>query len=185
MGKNVSKSSFARANQDRDYSIFEEFTFYLVNEVQRNSFIDTFKLDGNVCAFDSTTIDLCLAVFWWEKFRKKKGEVKVHTLHDVETQIPTFFHITTASTHDFNAMSEIPYVTDSYYILDRAHNMFSQLLSINQIVAYFVIRAKKNVQYIRSSLPCGNFQEQSFRLRLLRQDLFGFRFHRFVTDSKR
>ena len=147
MGKNVSKSSLARANQDRDYRIFEEYAFYLVSEVQKKSFVDIFKLDGNVYAFDSTTIDLCLAVFWWAKFRKKKGGIKVHTLYDVETQIPTFFHITTASTHDSKAMSEIPYETGSYYIFDRAYNKFSQLFSIHQIGAYFVIRAKKNVQY--------------------------------------
>ena len=146
IGKNVSKSSLARANQDRDYRIFEEYAFYLVSEVQKKSFVDIFKLDGNVYAFDSTTIDLCLAVFWWAKFRKKKGGIKVHTLYDVETQIPTFFHITTTSTHDSKAMSEIPYETGSYYIFDRAYNKFSQLFSINQIGAYFVVRAKKNLQ---------------------------------------
>ena len=70
----------------------------------------------------STTIDLCLEVFWWAKFRKKKGGIKVHTLYDVEIQIPTFFHITTASTHDSKAMSEIPYEIGSYYIFDRAYN---------------------------------------------------------------
>lgn len=117
MGKNVSKSSLARANQDRDYRIFEEYAFYLVSEVRKKCSIDIFKLDGNVYAFDSTTIDLCLEVFWWAKFRKKKGGIKVHTLYDVETQIPTFFHITTASTHDYKTMSEIPYETGSYYIL--------------------------------------------------------------------
>ena len=147
MGKNVSKSSLARANQDRDYRIFEEFAFYLVSEVQSKSCVDIFKLDGNIYAFDSTTIDLCLAVFWWAKFRKKKGGIKIHTLYDVETQIPTFFHITTASTHDSKAMNEIPYETGSYYIFDRAYNKFSQLFSINQIGAYFVVRAKKNLQY--------------------------------------
>ena len=146
MGKYVSKSSLARANQDRDYRIFEEFAFYLVSEVQSKSCVDIFKLDGNVYAFDSTTIDLCLAVFWWAKFRKKKGGIKVHALYDVETQIPTFFHITTASTHDSKAMNEIPYETGSYYIFDRAYNKFSQLFSINQIGAYFVVRAKKNLQ---------------------------------------
>ena len=117
MGRNVSKSSLARANQDRDYRIFEEYAFYLVSEVQKKCSIDIFKLDGNVYAFDSTTIDLCLEVFWWAKFRKKKGGIKVHTLYDVETQIPTFSHITTASTHDSKAMSEIPYEIGSYYIL--------------------------------------------------------------------
>ena len=76
LGKNVSKSSLARANQDRDYRIFEEFAYYLVNIVKQKSSIDIFQLNGNVYAFDSTTIDLCLSVFWWAKFRKRKGGIK-------------------------------------------------------------------------------------------------------------
>ena len=108
MGKNVSKSSLARANQDRDYHIFEEYTYYLISEARQKRVNHIFKLGGNVYAFDSTTIDLCLSVFWWAKFRKKKGGIKVHTLYDVGTQIPAFFHITEASIHDSKAMIEIP-----------------------------------------------------------------------------
>jgi hypothetical protein len=147
MGKNVSKSSLARANQDRDCRIFEEFACYLVNEARQKRATNIFKLDGNIYAFDSTTIDLCLSVFWWAKFRKKKGGIKVHTLYDVETQIPTFFHITNASVHDSKAMNEIPYESGSYYIFDRAYNNFKMLYKIHQIGAFFVIRAKKNIQY--------------------------------------
>ena len=97
MGKNVSESSLARANQDRDYHIFEEYAYYLVSEARQKCADHIFRLGGNVYAFDSTTIDLCLSVFWWAKFRKKKGGIKVHTLYDVETQIPAFFHIMEAS----------------------------------------------------------------------------------------
>ena len=147
MGKNVSKSSLSRANQDRDYRIFEEYAYSLVNEAQQKRKTDIFKLSGNIYAFDSTTIDLCLAVFWWAKFRKKKGGIKVHTLYDVETQIPTFFHITEASVHDSKVMKEIPYETGSYYIFDRAYNNFKMLYRIHQVGAYFVVRAKKNIQY--------------------------------------
>ena len=147
MGKNVSKSSLARANQDRDYHIFEEFAYYLVNEAREKRVYDIFKLGGNVYAFDSTTIDLCLSVFWWAKFRKKKGGIKVHTLYDVETQIPAFFHITEASVHDSTEMKEIPYESGSYYIFDRAYNHFKMLYKIHQIGAFFVVRAKKNLQY--------------------------------------
>jgi hypothetical protein len=147
MGKNVSKSSLARANQDRDYHIFEEFAYFLVNEALEKRTTDIFKLGGNVYAFDSTTIDLCLSVFWWAKFRKKKGGIKVHTLYDVETQIPAFFHITEASVHDSKAMNEIPYESGSYYIFDRAYNNFKMLYKIHQIGAFFVLRAKKNLQY--------------------------------------
>ena len=147
MGKNVSKSSLARANQDRDYHIFEAYAYFLVIEAQQKRKTDIFKLGANVYAFDSTTIDLCLAVFWWAKFRKKKGGIKIHTLYDVETQIPTFFHITEASVHDSKVMNEIPYESGSYYIFDRAYNNFKMLYRIHQIQAYFVIRAKKNLQY--------------------------------------
>lgn len=149
MGRNVSRSSLARANQDRDYHIFEEYAYYLVNEARQKRVTDIFKLGGNVYvyAFDSTTIDLCLSVFWWAKFRKKKGGIKVHTLYDVETQIPAFFHITEASVHDSKVMNEIPYESGSYYIFDRAYNNFKMLYRIHQIGAYFVVRAKKNLQY--------------------------------------
>ena len=147
MGKNVSKSSLARANQDRDYHIFEDYAYYLVNEARQKRVSNIFNLDGNVYAFDSTTIDLCLSVFWWAKFRKKKGGIKVHTLYDVETQIPTFFHITEASVHDSKIMKEIPYESGSYYVFDRAYNNFKMLYKIQQIGAYFVVRAKKNLQY--------------------------------------
>ena len=147
LGKNVSKSSLARANQDRDYRIFEEFAYFLVNEARQKRTIDIFKLGGNVYAFDSTTIDLCLNVFWWAKFRKKKGGIKVCTLYDVETQIPAFFHITTASVHDSKAMDKIPYESGAYYIFDRAYNNFKMLYRIHQIETFFVVRAKKNLQY--------------------------------------
>ena len=120
---------------------------YLVNEARQKRVSDIFRLDGNVYAFDSTTIDLCLSVFWWAKFRKKKGGIKVHTLYDVETQIPAFFHITEASVHDSTAMKEIPYESGSYYIFDRAYNHFKMLYKIHHIGAFFVVRAKKNLQF--------------------------------------
>jgi len=147
MGKNVSRSSLAKANQDRDYHIFEGYAYYLVNRARETRATKIFELGGNVYAFDSTTIDLCLSVFWWAKFRRRKGGIKVHTLYDVETQIPAFFHITEASVHDSKAMKEIPYESGSYYIFDRAYNNFKMLYKIHQIGAYFVIRAKTNLQY--------------------------------------
>ncbi len=125
MGKNISKTNLAYANQTRDCRIFEEFAYYMISEAREKRKTKIFDLAGNVYAFDSTTIDLCLAVFWWAKFRKKKGGVKIHTLYDVETQIPAFFHITTASVHDMNAMDTIPYEQGSYYIFDRGYNDFN------------------------------------------------------------
>ena len=168
MGRNVSRSSLARANGDRDYHIFEAYAYYLVNEARQKRVTDIFKLGGNVYAFDSTTIDLCLSVFWWAKFRKKKGGIKVHTLYDVETQIPAFFHITEASVHDSKVMIEIPYEPSSYYIFDRAYNNFKMLYRIHQIGAYFVIRAKKNLQYMpikwKHRLPKNVFSDMTIGL---------------------
>ena len=145
-GKHVSKTNLAYANSNRDYRIFEEYAYYLIAEARKKRATDIFQLGGNVYAFDSTTIDLCLSVFWWAKFRKHKGGIKVHTLYDVETQVPAFFHITEAAVHDSKVMSVIPYETGSYYVFDRGYNDFKQLYRIEEIGSYFVIRAKKNLQ---------------------------------------
>ena len=147
LGRNVTKSNLAKANQNRDYKIFEEFAYYLVEEARKKRAVNIFKLDGNVYAFDSTTIDLCLNVFWWAKFRRHKGGIKMHTLYDIETQVPAFFHITNAKVHDSNAMDVIPYEAGSYYIFDRGYNDFKRLFKIETIESYFVIRAKKNLQF--------------------------------------
>ena len=147
LGKYVTRSNLAKANQNRDYRIFEAFAYYMVEQARTKRKTDIFKLGGSIYAFDSTTIDLCLNVFWWAKFRKKKGGIKVHTLYDVETQIPAFFHITTASVHDSKAMDEIPYETGAYYIFDRAYNSFKSLFRIESIGSYFVVRAKSNLQF--------------------------------------
>ncbi len=146
LGRNISKTNLAYANQNRDYRIFEEFAYYLISEARDKRKTNIFNIGGSVYAFDSTTIDLCLSVFWWAKFRKKKGGIKVHTLYDVETQIPAFIHITNASVHDSKTMSEIPYEQGSYYVFDRAYNNFKELYHITLIDAYFVVRAKKNLQ---------------------------------------
>lgn len=146
-GKGVTRSNLSKANQERDYHIFEEFAYFVVNEAREKRVTDIFNLDGNVYAFDSTTIDLCLNVFWWARFRKHKGGIKIHTLYDIETQIPAFFHITEAKVNDVNAMDEIPYESGSYYIFDRGYNDYKRLYTIHQIGAFFVIRAKTNLHY--------------------------------------
>lgn len=105
------------------------------------------RLSSFSTGISSTTIDLCLNVFWWAKFRKRKGGIKIHTLFDVETQIPKFFHITEASVHDVRAMDEIPYESNAYYIFDRAYNDFKRLYTINCMEAKFVVRAKTNLRY--------------------------------------
>jgi transposase DDE domain len=148
LGRNpIAKTTLATANQNRDYRIFEEFAFYMMEQARQKRAADIFKLGGKVYAFDSTTIPLCLSVFWWAKFRKKKGGFKAHVLYDIEAQVPGFYHITTASVHDSKAMQEIPYETGAYYIFDRGYNNFKELYRILRLESFFVVRAKTNLQY--------------------------------------
>ena len=143
MGKHITRSNLAKANENRNFRIFEDFAYRMIDEARRRRVTDIFKLDGNVYAFDSTTIDLCLSVFEWAKFRTTKGGVKVHTMYDVET----FVHITPAAVHDVKAMDVIPYEPGSFYIFDRGYNDFKRLYRINVLKSFFVIRAKGNLKY--------------------------------------
>lgn len=143
----IAKTTFATANQNRDYRIFEEFAFFMMEEARSKRAVDIFKLKGHVYAFDSTTIPLCLSVFFWAKFRKKKCGVKVHFLYDLEAQVPAYYHITTASVYDSMAMSGIPFESGSYYVFDRGYNAFAKLYHIHKVESFFVVRAKKNLQF--------------------------------------
>ena len=145
--KPIAKTTLATANQNRDFRIFEEFAFYMMTQAREKRATDIFKLGGKVYAFDSTTIPLCLSVFWWAKFRKKKGGVKAHVLYDLEAQVPAFYHITTASVYDSKAMPEIPYETGVYYVFDRGYNNFGEQYRIQRMEPFFVVRAKSNLQY--------------------------------------
>jgi len=151
LGSSVNLPTLARANIRRNYRIYEEFAYHLIDYARRVCACNDFevKVDGNVYAFDSTTIDLCLSLFWWAEFRKAKGGIKMHTLYDVKTQIPSFVHITTASVNDVNAMDFIPYERGSYYIFDRGYNDFERLYRIQMLEAYFVLRAKDNLKFNR------------------------------------
>ena len=148
IGRNpIAKTTFASANQNRDYRIFEDFAFFMMEQARKKQATDIFKLKGHVYAFDSTTIPLCLSIFWWAKFRKKKGGVKTHVLYDLETQVPAYFHISTASVHDSKAMKYIPYEPGSYYVFDRGYNAFKELYKIHLHESFFVVRAKKNLRF--------------------------------------
>lgn len=119
LGKSVTQSNLAKANESRDYRIFEELAYYLIGTARKKLLNDDFEVKGKVYAFYSTTIDLCLNVFWWASFRKTKGGIKIHTLYDITTQIPPFVHITDAKMHDVKAMDLIAYEIGAYYIFDR------------------------------------------------------------------
>lgn len=131
-GKNVSRSNLSKANEGRNYKIFEDFANHLISLAQSKNSNDAFEIKGNIYAFDSSTIDLCLSVFWWAHFRKTKAGIKLHTLLDVNTQIPVFIHITEANIHDVNAMDVINYERFAYYIFDRAYVDFERLIKLQQ-----------------------------------------------------
>lgn len=151
VGKTVTRSNLSKANEHRDYRIFENFAYYMIAEARRKRAGDVVGVEAYIYAFDSTTIALCLSLFDWAKFRKKKGGIKVHTLFDIIAGVATFVHITEAKVHDMNAMDEILYGVGSFYIFDRGYNDYSRLYTIHRIGATFILRAKNNVKYKRLS----------------------------------
>jgi transposase len=152
MGTGLSKSNLAYVNENRDWRIFADFSNTLIAEAKilcrdNSDVLRTIK--GNVYAIDSSTVDLCLNIFWWAKFRKEKGAVKLHTQFDVKANVPTFIDITNGLTHDVNFLDKIIYEAGAFYIADKAYIDFERLYVIHQAEAFFVTRAKDNMNYRR------------------------------------
>ena len=136
----------------RDYRIYESFASILVVQVQKLAIPEmTFDLsiDAPVYAIDATVIDLCLNVFWWGKFRKHKAAVKLHTMLDVRTNIPTFIYITSGAVHEVNALDHLPIEAGSYYVMDKAYIDFGRLYRMHRAGAFFIMRAKENFKFVR------------------------------------
>jgi hypothetical protein len=150
-GQTVTRRNLGKANEKRSYKIFEEFAYVLIDQARKSSYKSDFEIevDGNVYALDSTTIDLCLSVFWWAEFRKHKGGIKLHTLFDVKTSIPSFLYISNASVHDVNILDLIPYEMGSFYVVDKGYIDFSRLHKIHTQGSFFVTRAKSNMRFKR------------------------------------
>lgn len=147
----VSKSTLADANESRDWRIYAELAQSLIATARELYKEETFieDLDETVYALDSTTIDLCLSVFPWATFRKRKAAIKLHTLLDLKGNIPTFIHISDGKLHDVNALDLLPLEVGAYYVMDRGYLDFERLNEFNQVPAYFVTRAKSNTKYKR------------------------------------
>lgn len=147
-GKSISLSNLSKANEVREIRIFEDLANLMIKTARdKRSGKKDFFLDGNIYAFDSSTISLCLNTFWWTKLHHNKGGVKLHTLFDVKTDIPAFNIITDASIHDSKVMSMIPYELGSYYIFDRAYMDTKKLYDIHQSHSFFVVREKRKSKY--------------------------------------
>jgi hypothetical protein len=149
LGKSVTRSNLSKSNERRNYRIFEDFAYHLITIARKKRTNKDFEIKGKVYAFDSSTIDLCLSVFWWATFRKKKAGIKLHTLYDITTQIPAFIHITEATVNDVNVMDVIPYEAEAYYVFDRGYIDYARLYRITLHQAWFVIRAKSNLKFNR------------------------------------
>ncbi len=150
-GPTLSRRNLGKANEKRNFKIFEEFAYILIHEARKSCYQNDFEIevDGNVYALDSSTIDLCLSVFWWAEFRKNKGGIKFHTLYDVKTSIPSYIYISKASLHDVKVLDLIPYETGSFYVVDKAYVDFSRLHKVHTQGSYFVTRAKDNMRFRR------------------------------------
>jgi hypothetical protein len=148
---NVSRSTLADANEKRDWRIYADFAQSLIHTARR-LYVDEdlgLELDATVYALDSTTIDLCLSVFPWAQFRKTKAAVKLHTLLDLRGNIPSFIHISDGKLHDVNVLDLLLPEPGAFYVMDRAYTDFERLYQLQQESAFFVIRAKSNLQFRR------------------------------------
>ena len=147
----VSRSTLADANENRDWRIYADFALVLINTARELYSGDEFgvELDQTVYALDSSTIDLCLTLFPWARFRKTKAGIKLHTLLDLRGSIPSFIHITDAKCHDVKVLDQLVPEPGSIYVMDRAYLDFERLYLLNQCMAFFVIRSKTNTQIQR------------------------------------
>ena len=144
---NISRTNLSRSNETRDWKIFARFANHLIQEALSLYAKDDLiykELDNSLYALDSTTIDLCLSLFPWAKFRKNKSAVKLHTLLDIRTSISTFIYITSGNVHDVNVLDIIPIETSAIYVIDKGYVDFERLFTLKNNNAFFITRAKKN-----------------------------------------
>lgn len=147
----ISRNTIAHANETRDWRIYADFAQVLIEKARKMYAGDAFglELEQTVYALDSTTIDLCLAVFPWAKFRRRKGAIKLHTLMDLRGNIPVIISITHGKTHDVSILDDLPIEIGAIYIMDRAYTDFARLNRIHESMAFFLTRAKSNLAFKR------------------------------------
>ena len=150
IGKPFNKSTIARANGSRDWRIFRDFAYKLIEQAKvlcsEDNHLDV-KLKGRIYALDATVVDLCLSVFWWARFRTTKSALKINTLLDLKTSIPEFILISEGSVHEVKILDSIIIESGSYLVMDKAYVDFARLWKLTRDRITFVIRAKENMQY--------------------------------------
>jgi hypothetical protein len=145
----VKRSTLADANERRDWRLFADFAQVLIRQARplyARDPLDIGDLDAMVYAMDSTTIDLCLALFDWAPFRSTKAAIKLHTVIDLHGSIPSFIHISDGKMHDVNALDLLSYERGAYYVLDRGYVDFERLHTLHSAGSFFVTRAKRGMQ---------------------------------------
>jgi len=144
----VSRSTLAEANEMRDWRIYADFAHHLIGIARKLYHKEPLavELKNTVYALDATTIDLCLSLFPWARFRETKGAIRLHTLLDLRGSIPTFIHISDGKLHEVNVLDMIPLEAGAFYIMDRGFLDFSRLHAVDQASVFFVIRAKSNLK---------------------------------------
>jgi len=147
----VARSTLADANENREWRIYSDFAQVLITTARKLYLNDEIgvRLKKTVYALDSTTIDLCLALFPWAHFRRHKGAVKLHTLLDLRGSIPTVIIVTTGKVHDVNILDELTFEAGSFYLMDRGYVDFARLHRVQDCSAFFVTRAKSNFRFRR------------------------------------
>jgi hypothetical protein len=147
----VSRNTLAHANQVRDWRIYADFAQVVITQARSLYAHEDFgfELEQAVYAFDATTIDLCLSLFPWAKFRQRKGAIKLHTLLDLRGSIPILIYVTQGKTHEVNLLDDLIIEPGAIYLFDRGYLDFARLYKIHQCGAFFIIRAKSNFRFRR------------------------------------
>jgi hypothetical protein len=144
----IARTTLAKANETRDWRIYADFAQILIARARQLYAGDplALALGQTVYAFDSTTIDLCLTLFPWARFRRRKAAIKLHTLIDLRGNIPCFIHVSSGKMHDVNALDHLALEPGAFYLMDRGYIDFARLYGFVKQAAFFVTRAKKNLQ---------------------------------------
>lgn len=181
----VRRSTLSEANEKRDYRIVMDTAMAMIAAARAELPADAelAGLRGEVYALDATTIDLCLKLFPWAKFRRRKAGIKAHTMIDVKVGIPVFIRVTHAKTHDLWAMDQIVFAAGAFYVMDKGYTDFGRLYRVHQAGAFFVTRAKKNMDYRVRQRRAVDAAAGVRRDRLVR--LRGFRSHNLYPDTLR
>lgn len=147
----VSRSTSADANAAHDWRIYADFAQVLIRRARKLYAQERLAVDlaQTVYALDSTTIDLCLSLFPWAKFRRRKGAVKLHTLLDLRGAIPCFIHVSHGKMHDVNVLDQLPIEPGAFYVMDRGYVDFQRLYRFTTAAAFFVTRGKRNLDCTR------------------------------------